>query len=81
MISDQIVRLSYTRDDGKSFRYDCRVNGANVQTRMIDEAGPGSGPGQWSGRGSTTTFVLGPDTIRIMEGFSDGSNDEGVIEI
>lgn len=78
---DDIVRLSYTRDDGKAFRYDCMVEGNEVRTRMIDEAGPGSGPGAWSGRGSTTTFVLGKGSVRLKQVFSDGSVDEGSINI
>ena len=81
MFSDDTVRLSYTRDDGTSFRYDCRVDGDTVRTRMIDEAGFGSGPGQSSGRGSTTKFELEPDAVQIMESFPDGSSDEGSIHI
>jgi hypothetical protein len=79
--AQRIVRLSYTRDDGKYFQYDCKVERDVIRTRMIDEAGPGSGPGAWSGRGSTTTFELSPSSVRIKEVYSDGSSDEGLIEI
>lgn len=79
--SDEIVRLSYTRDDGKRFRYDCKVEGGTIRTRMIDEAGPRSGPGAWSGRGGTTTFELTPDSILVREVYPDGSAEEGSIEI
>lgn len=76
-----IVRLSYTRDDGKPFRYDCRIDDGQVRTRMIDEAGPGSGPGQWSGRGSTTTFELKDGGIYVHETYPDGSSDADLIKI
>ena len=68
------IRLAYTRDDEKSFRYDCKVEGNQIRTRMIDEAGPGSGPGVWSGHGSTTTFSIDGATITIRDVFSDGSS-------
>ena len=71
-----IVSLAYSRDDGKSFRYDCRVEGNVIRTRMIDEAGPGTGPGHWSGRGSTTTFGIEDASITVRDVFSDGSIDE-----
>ena len=76
-----MVRLSYTRDDGKSFLYDCRIDDGHVRTRMIDEAGLGTGPGQWSGRGSKTTFELRDGGIYVKEIYFDGSTDEGLIEI
>ncbi|MBS7671754.1 hypothetical protein [Croceicoccus gelatinilyticus] len=78
---ENMVRLSYTRDDGKSFRYDCRIDDGEVRTRMIDEAGPGSGPGQWSGRGSKTTFEMRENGIYVKELYFDGSSDEGLVEI
>jgi hypothetical protein len=73
---DEIVRIAYTRDDGRSFRYDCIVEGSTIRTRMIDEGGPGTGPGVWSGRGSRTTFEINGTTITIRDVFSDGSSDE-----
>lgn len=79
--ADQQVRLSYTRDDGKFFRYDCLVEGHVLRFRMIDEAGPGTGPGSWSGRGSRTTFKLNPGSVELMDDFLDGSTDTGTIEI
>lgn len=80
-IDENMVRLSYTRDDGKPFQYDCRVEGEQVRTRMIDEAGPGTGPGQWSGSGSTTTFRIRDDGVYVTEVYFDGSSDEGLIDI
>ena len=71
-----IVRLAYTRDDGKSFRYDCKVEGNVISMRMIDEGGPGTGPGAWSGRGSTTSFKIEGSSITVRDVFSDGSSDE-----
>ena len=71
-----IVRLAYTRDDGKSFRYDCKVEGNVIRMRMIDEGGPGTGPGAWSGRGSTTSFRIEGSSITVRDVFSDGSSDE-----
>ena len=73
---DRLVRLSYTRDDGKSFRYDCMVEGNVIRTRMIDEAGPGTGPGAWSGRASRSTFEVDGNSLTIREVFFDGSSDE-----
>lgn len=79
--TDGLVRLSYTRDDGKHFDYDCMVEGNVIRTRMIDEGGPGTGPGAWSGRGSTTTFsALTPTSVHIKDVYFDGSVDEGTIE-
>lgn len=76
------VRLTYTRpDDGKFFAYDCRVDAAQVRYRMIDEAGPGSGPGVWSGRGSTTTFEIKPDGVVYKDVFNDGSEVSKKIDI
>lgn len=75
------VRLSYTRDDGKSFRYDCRITGNVIQTRMIDEAGPGSGPGAWSGRGSTLTFEHDAQGVTLYTVFFDGTTDSERVEI
>lgn len=73
----RIVRLSYVRDDdGKAFEYDCEVQGNVVRYRMIDEAGAGTGPGTWSGRGSKTTFEIGPASIRFKDDFFDGSTDK-----
>lgn len=70
---EDIVRASYTRAaDSKAFRYDCRVEGNIVRFRMIDEAGPGSGPGTWSGRGSTTTFDLKDDGVEFQESYGPG---------
>lgn len=78
----QIVRLSYTRDsDGKHFRYDCRLTGDVAQFRMIDEAGPGTGPGIWSGPGSTTTFKVHPDAVEFYETYPDGSSSSDRIAI
>lgn len=77
----QMVHLSYTRDDGKFFRYDCKAEGDTLRFRMIDEAGPGTGPGTWSGRGSKTTFKLYPDAVELTDDFFDGSTDTKRIEI
>jgi hypothetical protein len=74
--NDDLIRLSYTRDDGKAFRYDCKIEGDVLRFRMIDEAGPGTGPGVWSGRGSQTTFQIGAGKITIEDVFSDGSSDQ-----
>ena len=70
-----MVRVSYTRDDGKAFEYECLVEGSEVRYRMIDERGPGTGPGSWSGRGSTTTFKIEGDEIEFTDRFFDGSTD------
>lgn len=70
---EDLVRASYTRSsDGKAFRYDCRVDGEVIRFRMIDEAGPGTGPGVWSGSGSTTTFRVEDEGIRISESYGPG---------
>ena len=71
---DQQAHLAYTRNDGKSFEYDCSVQGDVLRFRMIDEAGPGTGPGTWSGNGSTTTFKLNPNSVDLIDTFTDGSN-------
>lgn len=76
-----LVRISYTRTDGKFFAYDCKVEGNQVRFRMIDEAGPGTGPGTWSGRGSRTTFVLYPGEIEFTDDFFDGSTDVDRVKI
>lgn len=76
-----IVRISYTRDDGKAFQYDCRVSGNVIQFRMIDEAGPGSGPGSWSGRGSTLKFEIDPEGVTLNTTFFDGSTDSERVKI
>ena len=78
---DDVVRLSYVRDDGKAFAYDCMVEGNLVRTRMIDEAGLGTGPGEWSGRGSTTTFEILDGAVHVTTTFSDGSKDDRVVNI
>ena len=78
----RIVRLAYTRDiDGKRFRYDCKASGNVLKFRMIDERGPNTGPGIWSGAGSTTTFKLNPDSVYLHDQFTDGSSDEDTIAI
>lgn len=69
-----VVRLSYTRDDGKFFAYDCKIEGSKVRFRMIDEGGPGTGPGTWSGKGSTTTFEVFPGAIEFKDVYMDGSS-------
>ncbi len=79
--AEQQVRLSYTRDDGKFFRYDCLVEGDTLRFRMIDEAGPGTGPGNWSGNGSRTTFKLNSDSVELTDDFFDGSSDTDTIKI
>lgn len=79
---EQQVRIAYTRDaDGKFFEYDCRVEGNVLRFRMIDERGPGTGPGTWSGRGSTTTYKLKPGSVELNDDFFDGSSDSDEIEI
>lgn len=79
---EQQVRLDYRRDvDGKSFKYDCLVEGNVVLFRMIDAAGPGTGPGIWSGSGSKTTFKLNPESIDFIDDFLDGSSDTEQIQI
>lgn len=78
---DNLVRLSYTRDDGKFFAYDCKTEGNVVRFRMIDEAGPGTGPGVWSGRGSRTTYEISPAEIEFTDEFFDGSIDQDRIKI
>ena len=45
-LANGVVRLSYTRNDGKFFRYDCKIEQRIVRFRMIDEAGKGTGPGK-----------------------------------
>lgn len=67
VMEEQQVYLAYTRDDGKKFRYDCLVEGGVLKFRMVDEAGPGTGPGGWSGRGSLTTFKLNSTSVEINE--------------
>lgn len=79
--AEDMVRISYTRDDGKAFRYDCRVTGNTIQFRMIDEAGPGTGPGSWSGRGSTLKFEMNARSIDLHTTFFDGSTDSETVEI
>ena len=81
VVQDQQVHLAYTRDDGKSFEYDCSVQGDVLRFRMIDEAGPGAGPGTWSGNGSTTTFKLHPKSVDLIDTFTDGSNATETIVI
>lgn len=79
---EQQVRLDYRRDsDGKSFKYDCLVEGNGVRFRVIDGAGPGTGPGIWSGSGSKTTFKLNSESIEFEEDFLDGSSDTEKIQI
>lgn len=46
VISPTMATLSYVRDDGKPFKYDCRVTGDRVDHRMREEAGPGTS-GEW----------------------------------
>lgn len=78
---DQQVALAYTRNDGKSFEYDCSVEGDVLRFRMIDEAGPGTGRGLWSGNGSTTTFKLNLNSVDLIDTFTDGSNSTETIAI
>ena len=78
---DHQVRLAYTRDDGKRFKYDCLVEGNVLRFRMIDDAGPGTGPGVWSGKGSRTTFKLNPGSVDLNDDFFDGSTDSKTIAI
>lgn len=73
--AENMVRISYVRDDGKAFAYDVLVEGNIIKTRMIDEAGPGTGPGTWSGRGSTVVYSLAPKAVTINTTFFDGSSD------
>ena len=80
-INENIVQISYTRDDGKFFVYDCMTEGNVVRFRMIDESGPGTGPGAWSGRGSKTTFELKPKEIEFKDDFFDGSIDQNRVKI
>lgn len=49
VVGPALATLSYVRDDGKGFRYDCRVTGDRVEHRMHDEGGPGV-LGQWRER-------------------------------
>lgn len=78
---DNLVRLTYTRDDGKFFAYDCKTEGNAVRYRMIDEAGPGTGPGTWSGHGSRTTFEIFPNGIEFTDELNDGSTDRKRLKI
>ena len=78
---DNLVRLFYTGDDGKFFAYDCKTEDHVVRFRMIDEAGPGTGPGVWSGRGSRTTYEIFPTEIEFTDDFFDGSVDQGRVKI
>lgn len=78
---EQQVSLAYTRDDGKQFEYDCVVEGNVLRFRMIDEAGPGTGPGIWSGKGSITTFKINPNSVDLKDDFFDGSSDSDTIVI
>ncbi|WP_439486901.1 hypothetical protein [Blastomonas fulva] len=78
---ENMIRLSYTRTDDKFFAYDCMVEGNVVRYRMIDEAGPGTGPGTWSGRGSRTTFKIFPNEIEFTDDFFDGSTDVDRVKV
>ncbi|MXO57173.1 hypothetical protein [Pontixanthobacter gangjinensis] len=70
-----LVRLSYTRQsDQKLFKYDCRVEGSRVDLRMIDEAGPGTGPSGWSGKGSTITHSINAEGVQMTESFGPGDS-------
>lgn len=80
-VGEDLVKISYVRTDGKFFAYDCKVEGNQVRFRMIDEAGPGTGPGIWSGRGSKTTFVLHPGEIEFTDDFFDESTDVDRVKI
>ncbi len=73
--SDGLVRISYVRDDGKAFAYDCAIEGNRIRQRMIDERGRGTGPGVWSGRGSNETFEIKGNEIIVSTVFFDGSTD------
>jgi hypothetical protein len=78
---ENLANISYTRTDGKFFAYDCLVEGNQVRFRMMDEAGPGTGPGAWSGRGSKTTFEIFPREIEFTDDFFDGSTDVDRVKI
>ena len=81
LIENELVRISYTRTDGKYFEYDCKAELDQVRFRMIDEAGKGTGPGEWSGRGSTTTFKIHPGEIEFVDDFPDGSSDTDRVKV
>lgn len=68
----EMVRLSYVRDDGKSFKYDCMAQGNVLRFRSIDYAGIGTGPGVWSGAGSHTTFKLLQNEVEYTDVFGPG---------
>ncbi|MGB7654328.1 MAG: hypothetical protein WBL74_02495 [Novosphingobium sp.] len=76
-----LAQVSYTRNDGKFFKYDCMVLGNEIKFRMHDEGGPGTGPGNWSGRGSRTTFELRSSEIDFTDDFFDGSTDRETLRI
>lgn len=71
---DRTVRGRYQREtDSKTFVYDCKFRGAMISFRMIDEAGPETGPGEWSGSGSTTFFTFVGGGVKFYEKY--GPND------
>jgi hypothetical protein len=45
---EKIVGISYARqDDGKTFKYECTINGNSIVWRGVDVFSPGEGPGRW----------------------------------
>lgn len=43
-----LVGIRYIRDDdGKEFKYECKVEDGNLVWRGVDIFGPGQGPGRW----------------------------------
>lgn len=69
---DEIVRLSFVRDDGKPFQFDCMTEGDVLRFRMMDYAGPRTGLGAWSGQGSHLTFKLLRNEIEFTEAYGPG---------
>jgi hypothetical protein len=42
-----MVFVSYMRDDGTAWKYQCKTDGQTIVWRVVDVDGPGSGPGRW----------------------------------
>jgi hypothetical protein len=42
-----MVFVSYMRDDGTVWKYQCKTDGQTIVWRGVDVDGPGSGPGRW----------------------------------
>lgn len=59
--------VSYMRNDGTTWKYQCKTDGSTIVWRGVDIDGPGSGPGRWRNEDRVPLSSLQSGSVEPVE--------------